>query len=80
VYLPLATVTRPGKLWIVFEATHNSDKCNAQLLAACMVLTLDMLLQAQRPTARQREHRTLVRHRRWELYGSHLNQADKRLR
>jgi transposase len=61
---PLAqrlVLAHPGKLRIIAESTCKSDKFDAQVLAE--FLHLDMIPQSYRPTPRQQEHRTLVRHR-----------------
>ena len=54
-------LAHPKKLRIIAESTRKSDKLDAQVLAE--FLALDMIPEAYRPTARQREHRVLVRHR-----------------
>ncbi len=54
-------LAHPGKLRVIAESTRKSDKLDARVLAE--FLALDMIPQAYRPTPRQREHRTLVRHR-----------------
>jgi transposase len=54
-------LAHPGKLRVIAESTRKSDKLDAQVLAE--FLALDMIPPAYRPTARQREHRVLVRHR-----------------
>jgi transposase len=54
-------LAHPKKLRIIAESTCKSDKVDARILAE--FLALDMIPQAYRPTPRQREHRTLVRHR-----------------
>jgi len=54
-------LAHPRKLRIIAESTRKSDKVDAQVLAE--FLALDMIPEAHRPTPRQREHRTLVRHR-----------------
>lgn len=61
---PLAdrvVLAHPKKLRVIAESTRKSDRLDAQALAE--FLTLDMIPQAFRPLPRQREHRTLVRHR-----------------
>src|ERR1043165_1708247 len=61
---PLAdswVLAHPGKMRVIAESTKKSDKLDAQTLAE--FLALDMIPQAYRPSARQREHRILVRHR-----------------
>jgi len=62
--VPLAkrfVLAHPGKLRVIAESTRKSDKLDAQVLAE--FLALNMIPPAYRPTARQREHRVLVRHR-----------------
>lgn len=54
-------LAHPRKLRVIAESTRKSDKLDAQVLAE--FLALDMIPQAHRPTPRQREHRSLVRHR-----------------
>jgi len=49
------------KLRIIAESTNKSDKVDARVLAD--FLARDLIREAYRPTPRQREHRTLVRHR-----------------
>src|SRR5262249_22042071 len=64
---PLAerlVLAHPKKLRVVAESTRKSDRLDAQVLAE--FLALDMIPQAYRPTARQRQHRILVRQR-WHL-------------
>jgi len=61
---PLAqrlVLAHPKKLRIIAESTRKSDRLDAQVLAE--FLARDMIPQAYRPTPRQRQHRTLVRHR-----------------
>jgi transposase len=61
---PLAervVLVHPKKLRVIAESKHKSDKLDAFVIAE--FLALDMLPEAFRPTARQREHRTLVRQR-----------------
>jgi transposase len=63
---PLAqkvVLANPKKLRVIAESTKKTDKLDAQILAE--FLARDMIPQAHRPTARQREHRTLVRHRQY---------------
>jgi transposase len=54
-------LANPSKLRVIAESTRKSDKLDARVLAE--FLALDMIPQAHRPTPRQRQHRTLVRHR-----------------
>lgn len=61
---PLAedwVLAHPGKMRVIAESAKKSDKLDAQTLAE--FLALDMIPKAFRPSARQREHRILVRHR-----------------
>jgi transposase len=61
---PLAkrvVLAHPGKMRVIADSTRKNDKIDARVLAE--FLALDMIPQAYRPTPRQREHRTLVRHR-----------------
>lgn len=61
---PLAhrlVLAHPGKLRIIAESTRKSDRLDARALAE--FLALDLIPPAYRPTPRQREHRSLVRHR-----------------
>ena len=56
-------LAHPGKLRVIAESTRKSDKLDARVLAE--FLAADMIPEAYRPTPRQREHRRLVRHRRY---------------
>jgi transposase len=56
-------LAHPKKLRVIAESKNKSDKVDAQVLAE--FLLLDMLPEAWRPTPRVRQHRVLVRHRRW---------------
>jgi transposase len=61
---PLAeswVLANPGKMLVIAKSTKKTDRLDAQVLAE--FLALGMVPQAYRPTARQREHRVLVRHR-----------------
>jgi transposase len=61
---PLAdrvVLVHPKKMRIIAESKNKSDTLDAFVIAE--FLALDMLPEAYRPTPRQREHRTLVRHR-----------------
>ena len=63
---PLAqkvVLANPKKLRVIAESTKKTDKLDAQTLAE--FLARDMIPEAHRPTPRQREHRTLVRHRQY---------------
>lgn len=55
-------LAHPKKLRLIAESTRKSDKLDARILAE--FLALDMVPESYRPTPRQREHRSLVRHRR----------------
>ncbi len=52
-------LAHPKKLRVIAESTKKTDKLDAQILAE--FLALDMIPESWRPTARVREHRTLVR-------------------
>jgi len=65
-------LANPKKLRIIAESTKKTDKLDAQILAE--FLARDMIPQAYRPTSRQREHRTLIRHR------QHLKQCTTALK
>jgi transposase len=61
---PLAVdwvLAHPGKMRVIAESTKKTDKLDAKTLAE--FLALGLIPQAYRPNARQRAHRTLVRHR-----------------
>jgi transposase len=61
---PLAdklVLAHPGKLRVIAESVKKTDRLDAQVLAE--FLARDMIPTAYRPTPRQRQHRTLVRHR-----------------
>jgi hypothetical protein len=61
---PLATrlvLAHPKKLRVIAESTRKSDRLDAQVLSE--FLARGMIPEAYRPTPRQRQHRTLVRHR-----------------
>jgi transposase len=61
---PLANdwvLAHPGKMRVIAESTKKTDKLDAQTLAE--FLALGMIPKSYRPTARQREHRKLVRYR-----------------
>ena len=63
---PLAekvVLANPKKLRVIAESTKKTDQLDAQVLAEFLVR--DMIPEAYRPTPRQREHRTLVRHRQY---------------
>lgn len=56
-------LAHPKKLRVIAESTRKTDKIDAEVLAE--FLALDMIPEAYRPSPRVREHRVLVRHRRW---------------
>lgn len=56
-------LAHPKKLRIIAESKHKSDKIDARILAEFLIL--DMLPEAYRPSPRVRQHRVLMRHRRW---------------
>jgi transposase len=62
---PLATkpivLAHPGKLRLIADSVKKTDRLDALVLAEFLVR--DLIPQAYRPTARQRQHRVLVRHR-----------------
>jgi transposase len=63
---PLAdrlVLANPKKLRVIAESTRKTDRLDAQVLAE--FLALDMIPEAYRPTPRQRQHRALVRQRRF---------------
>lgn len=74
---PLAdrlVLANPKKLRIIAESTRKSDRLDAQVLAE--FLALDMIPEAYRPTPRQRQHRVLVRQRRF-LTGRNTSLKNK---
>jgi transposase len=56
-------LAHPKKLRIIAESTRKTDKIDAEVLA--VFLALDMIPESYRPLPRVRQHRVLVRHRRW---------------
>jgi transposase len=63
---PLAegvVLAHPGKLRVIAESDKKTDRHDAFALAE--YLALGKIPEAHRPTPRQREHRTLVRHRQY---------------
>jgi transposase len=54
-------LAHPQKMRIIAESRHKSDRVDARVLAE--FLAHGWTPEAYRPTPRQREHRTLVRHR-----------------
>jgi transposase len=59
----MVVLANPKKLRIIAESTKKTDRIDAQILAE--FLALDMIPKSYRPTRRQREHRSLVRHRQY---------------
>ena len=63
---PLAekvVLANPKKLRVIAESTKKTDRLDAQVLTEFLVL--DMIPESYQPTPRQRQHRTLVRHRQY---------------
>jgi transposase len=63
---PLAeevVLANPAKLRVIAESIKKTDRADAQVLAE--FLARGMIPRAYLPTARQREHRALVRHRQY---------------
>ena len=58
-------LANPNKLRIIAESTRKTDRLDAQILAE--FLAMDMIPEAYLPTPRQRQHRSLVRHRKYIL-------------
>ncbi len=56
-------LAHPAKLRVIAESTRKTDKLDARVLAE--FLALDMIPQAYRAAPRQRQHRRLVRQRRY---------------
>ncbi len=56
-------LANPKKLRVIAESVKKTDQLDAQVLAE--FLTRGMIPEAHRPSPRQREHRTLVRHRQY---------------
>jgi transposase len=56
-------LAHPGKLRVIAESVKKTDRLDAQVLAE--FLARGMIPEAHRPSPRQREHRALVRHRRY---------------
>jgi transposase len=56
-------LANPKKLRVIAESVKKTDKLDAQVLAE--FLARDMIPEAHRPTPRQRQHRTFVRHRQY---------------
>jgi len=54
-------LAHPGKLRVIAESTKKTDRLDAAVLAE--FLARGQIPEAFRPTARQREHRAMVRHR-----------------
>jgi transposase len=60
-------LAHPGKLRVIAESSKKTDRLDARVLAE--FLARGQIPEAFRPTARQREHRAMVRHR------QHLKQS-----
>ena len=63
---PLAeeiVLANPSKLRVIAESIKKTDRLDAQILAE--FLARDQIPRAYMPTPRQREHRTLIRHRQY---------------
>jgi transposase len=63
---PLAekiVLANPKKLRVIAESTKKTDRLDAQTLAE--FLARDMIPESYMPTLRQRQHRSLVRHRQY---------------
>lgn len=56
-------LANPAKLRVIAESTKKTDKLDAQVLAE--FLARDMIPRVAMPTPRQRQHRALVRHRKY---------------
>ena len=56
-------LAHPNKMRVIAESTKKTDRLDAQVLAE--FLALDMIPRAHIPTPRQRQHRSLVRHRQY---------------
>ena len=56
-------LANPSKLRVIAESTKKTDKLDALVLAE--FLARDMIPRAYMPTPRQRQHRALVRHRKY---------------
>jgi transposase len=56
-------LANPNKLRVIAESIKKTDRMDAQVLAE--FLARDMIPHAHMPTPRQRQHRTLVRHRQY---------------
>ncbi len=57
-------LANPAKMRVIAESTKKTDKLDARVLAEFLVL--DMIPRASMPTPRQRQHRALVRHRKYQ--------------
>lgn len=56
-------LANPAKMRVIAESTRKTDKLDARVLAE--FLARDMIPRAFMPTPRQRQHRALVRHRKY---------------
>lgn len=56
-------LANPAKMRVIAESTKKTDKLDARILAE--FLARDMVPRAYMPTPRQRQHRALVRHRKY---------------
>jgi len=56
-------LANPAKMRVIAESTKKTDKLDARVLAE--FLARDMVPRAYMPTPRQRQHRALVRHRKY---------------
>jgi len=56
-------LANPAKMRVIAESTRKTDKLDARVLAE--FLARDMIPRAYMPTPRQRQHRALVRHRKY---------------
>ncbi|WP_165236091.1 IS110 family transposase [Aquisphaera insulae] len=56
-------LANPAKMRVIAESTKKTDKLDARVLAE--FLARDMVPRAHMPTPRQRQHRALVRHRKY---------------
>lgn len=57
-------LANPAKMRVIAESTKKTDKLDARVLAE--FLARDMIPRAYMPTPRQRRHRALVRHRKYQ--------------
>lgn len=61
-------LANPAKMRVIAESTKKTDKLDARILAE--FLARDMVPRAYMPTSRQRQHRALVRHRKYLREGA----------